>query len=400
MAGGTVDAAGAAPRFLHLALDQQFIQFAAKTFEAAFPGRSLYRITDTGRPLRYLQLSDTVKLAPLRYWFSGELERDLAASDCLVVHYLTPWFAKAVLAAPPSVAVMWGAWGGDYYDLLPTYADRLYRPETARLLAQRRRRGGLRRLGPFAGGLHAGLMDLVFPRSRIRRALGRFDAATMLPAEHRMLAAAHPDFRARLHHLHYSSAEDVLLKGPQEVRGADIMVGNSSSPANNHLEAFALLRRLDLGERRVVAPLGYGDLDYADAIAAAGTKLFGRRFVALREFMPLEDFNRELSACAIVVMNHVRQQAFGTINTAMVQGAKIFLRPENPLLEFYRAMGAQAFDLDEDSADSDAFLRPLDPAQARANRVALLGYCSFENAVAEVKGLAQVVADKRGRSDR
>jgi hypothetical protein len=385
------------PRFLHLALDQQFTLFAAKSFEAAFPGSNQFRIADPGRPLHYLQAAANVRPVPMRYWFCGELKRDLAACDCLVVHYMTPWFAKAVLAAPAQVAVMWGAWGGDYYHLLPDFAHRLYLPETARLVATLRRRR-FWRLGRLGERLRAALVELAVPRFWVRRALGRVDAATMLPGEHRMLAAAEPAFRARYHLMHYYSAEEVLLQGARETRGQDILLGNSAAPTNNHLEAFAFLRRLDLGERRIVAPLGYGDLDYAEEIALAGARIFGRRFVALRDFMSLADFNRELSACAIVLMNHVRQQAFGTINTAMVQGAKIFLRPENPLLEFYRGMGVRVFELDERATDSAAFLRPLAPEQARANRVALLEFSDFKNAVAAVRGLAKVVADKRGGS--
>jgi hypothetical protein len=384
----------APPKVLHYGLDEKFMPFVRKVYEAAFPGRNRFRVMLSARvtPRFFHPAGPRERISP-RYWFSADLKHDLDWCDCVVVHFMTPWFAKAIRVAPPGALVVWGAWGGDFYHLIPAYAGSLYLCDTGRLVAQL---SGWRVPGPGrAFELAVDWLLRAFLPVWERDVIDRIDAVTMLPAEHRMLADAVPGFRARHVQLHYYSVEDVFARGPAAIQGSDILVGNSATPTNNHLEAFALLRGIDLGDRRIVVPLGYGMADYAEAVCAAGARSFGARFVPLRGFLPLEEFNRAIAGCSTVIMNHVRQQAFGTINTALFKGAKVFLRPENPLLAFYRGLGARLFGLPHGNPDRDELLAPLSEAERQANRQALLAFASFERAVASVRGLAQLAAEKR-----
>lgn len=383
------------PKVLHLAPDDKFMPFVRRVYEAAFPGHNRFRIMAPGSNKgQFVEVAEDLKLVGWSYWFSAALREDLEWCDLLIVHFMTPWFARAVAAAPPQVTVVWGAWGGDFYHLIAR-PDAMYLPETSRLLAAlpfRRKRHPER---IFSRAIEALARALLLPRWE-RDVLDRIDAATMLPSEHRMLAAAQPRFRARHYQLHYYSAEELQTAGPPEMRGRDILLGNSATPTNNHLDAFSLLRRLDLDGRNVVVPLSYGDKQYGEEICRAGNRLFGKRFVPLRKFMPLDEFNHVVSTCSTVLMNHVRQQAFGTVNTALLSGAKAFLRPENPLRAFYRDLGAFVCELAQDKVNSETFFQPLSEAQRRANRQAILDFCSYEQAVRSARGLAGLVAEKRG----
>ena len=381
------------PNILHLAPDDKFLPFVQKVFEAAFPASNRYRIESLlGRAPRFVTCSQSLEIATPRYWLSRRLDRDLQWCDCLVVHYMSPWFARAIAAAPPSVAVVWGAWGGDFYHLLRGYADALYLPETRRLMSNLARplAGKLRELAERL--LHATYAALL-PRWDLELA-ARIDAVSMLPMEQQLLSASVKGFRARRLQLYYASVEDTLSKGPDRVTGRDILVGNSATPANNHADAFAQLARIDLGNRRIVVPLSYGDEDYAREVCRIGGRMFGSRFTPLRQFMPIGEFNTAIADCATVLMNHVRQQAFGTINAALYMGARVFLRPENPLVPFFRDLGVRLSEMPSAERTNQELVRPLDGADAMHNRQVLRSFFSFQTAVAATRKLADLVAEK------
>ncbi|MDZ7680670.1 MAG: hypothetical protein U5J63_02895 [Fodinibius sp.] len=64
----------------------------------------------------------------------------------------------------------------------------------------------------------------------------------------------------------YYPIEYVIKNDELRASGSNILLGNSSSATNNHLEAFELLQNLELRDRKVVTPLSYGCHKYAKAI--------------------------------------------------------------------------------------------------------------------------------------
>ena len=55
-----------------------------------------------------------------------------------------------------------------------------------------------------------------------------------------------------------------MVKGVDGVslKGRNILLGNSASDTNNHLDAFEALRKLDLDGRKIITPLSYGNANY------------------------------------------------------------------------------------------------------------------------------------------
>ena len=385
------------PRILHLVLDEKFIPFTQKLFEAAFPGRNQFRVYGVhprGTP-RFVRQDQNVKLVSRCYWFSTAMVEDLRHCDCLVVHYMTPWFARAVEAAPSSVTVVWVGWGGDFYHLLPDFANAMYLPGTRQILSHLSRfsvANPMQLLRTFVKWLGY----RIFFNGWEQRMVGRVDVVSMLANEHRLLAASVQGIRARFFHFNwYYSAEDILMKGPQAMRGPDILVGNSASPTNNHVEAFSLLKNFDLTGRKIVVPLSYGDDAYAEEVCRLGARHFGERFLPLRRFLPIDEYNEMISTCGTVIMNHVRQQGFGNICTAMFKGARVFLRPENYLLPFLRDKGGILFDLPAGPIGEQAFFAPLSEEEACQNQAALMSFLSFERVVENARRLVDLVEENR-----
>jgi hypothetical protein len=216
--------------------------------------------------------------------------------------------------------------------------------------------------------------------------LRRIDVVSINRIDYDRLTSQLREFRAAHHPLHYYSAEDVFDKGPA-LRGNDILVGNSAASENNHLEVFALLKELNLDDRRIVVPLSYGDEPYAAEICRIGTQMFGQRFVPLRQFMPLEEYYAAISTCKVVVMNHIRQQALGNISAAVFKGAKVLLRPENPIFLQFREMGVNVFAIPVSETHTEELLEPLTDEQVRRNQEIMTSYFGFDNLVNQTRGL-------------
>lgn len=375
-------------KILHLTPDEKFVGFTQRIYEAAFPGANRYLVHRKSKDQNtFVQPAPNVRHVAKPFWFSADLQREVAACDCLIVHFMNPWFAKAVLVAPKNVLVVWSGWGGDYYDYMGDYKEAMLLPKTQALTQAQSPRSVAWLKSRSKHLLAEGSKRLIFG-DWTKEALPRIDVVSVYPSEYPLLQKSLPHFRARLHQLYYFSVEDVFLKGPPTMDGPDILLGNSAIATNNHLDAFDMLAQLDLGDRRIIAPLSYGDAYYAEAVAQAGKKCFGARFTPLRDYMPIDEYNKVISACGVVWMNHVRQQAVGNVSTAIYKGAKVYLRPENLVNPFYREMGVTLFDVPKADLDTQNFFIPLTAAQKATNKAALDAFWTFDSLVAKTARLA------------
>lgn len=381
-------------RVLHFAGDEKVIPLIQDLFEEALPGQNEFRVHAEGGPLRYVEPGPGVKQVGREYFSSGMALDDLRHCDCLVIHGLTPYFAPALRQLPEAVLVLWAGWGFDYYDLLEPRIGPLVLPQTRRLHRGSRTLERLRYLAradaPFAkiwGTLRRSLQPP--PSHPVREFAHRFDLFSVTPGEVTLVRDALPQLRAGYHMLVYATTEDTLAIGP-DMAGPDVLVGNSATPTNNHAEVFDALERLDLTGRRIIVPLNYGSDTYAEAVCRAGRHRFGDAFVPLRTFMPLAEYHDVQRTCGTVIMNHRRQQAVGTLSAALYKGARVFLRPESPVYDFYSRMGITLGSVADLEAGRGDVLAPL-PETLRARNRELIGtFLSRAKAIDDIRRLQQL----------
>jgi hypothetical protein len=378
---------------VHLTRDEKFLPLARSLFEEAFPGQNRYLVVAPKRGARRWlpPAPDIVQRSSLRFrtgWIAG----DVATADCVVVHGMSTMFAQALRHVRPQCLVVWIGWGFDYMRLLSPHLGPLLLPGTARLVQ------GI-------GGAHGGAAKATWA-ARLRawlRPLGaalappkppalvsiapRIDVFSANPADARLLLEVLPALQARLHVIASFTVEDVFAAGPPAMSGPDVLLGNSATPANNHVEALELLRdRLPVGGRLLV-PLSYGRARYAQAVVEAGRRVLGERFDALTDWMPIEAYNTRIARCGFVVMNHRRQQAVGNICAALYKGASVYLRRENPLFGFFTGLGISLQAIESLESNPGAPLVALSPEQRRRNREAIEARFGRANVVAAIRAL-------------
>jgi hypothetical protein len=387
-------------RTLHLAPDDKFIPQVRDAFEAANPCENRFRVqVPRGEQPKFIKPAPNTKIVYSAYFSSPELREDLAWCDVLICHAMDVHRASAVLAAPPDITVVWAAWGFEFYSHLPSYRGRLVLPKTAALVPNPFL-GWIGRgfpLGEFKAALKVRVARLLQDHNWHRKIAPRIDYFCWWSRrEYDEVASIFPGFRAEyLPDLSYYSVEAVFRKGPVRMDGPNILVGNSAAHTNNHAEAFEFLAALPLEGRKLIVPLSYGDTVYANAVCDLGSRLFGDKFVALRDFMPLERYNEVISSCGTIVFAHSRAHALGNFSSGLYKGAKVFLPRHNPLYDYYAVPGAHIFPLPDTGQVPKDFFNPLSQEQLDKNRRVVESIWLFENCVASTRAMLDRIAAGR-----
>jgi hypothetical protein len=384
-------------KIVHLSNDEKFVPLAQSLFEEAFPGRNRYLLARVRHgAMRYVTPAPEVSYHRSFYFRMPWIARDLAAADCVVVHLMSSRFAPALRHVRPDCLVVWLAGGGDYMDLLEPALGSLMLPRTAELL--RTVEGAARpdaldslgvRLRAWRGARPPSTWRALSKPPAVVSVAQRIDVFSANPADAALLRDALPSLRARLHVIPSFTVEDVFAAGAQAMAGPDVLLGNSATPTNNHLEALELLRGRVPPGGQVVAPLSYGKapVGYASAVAEAGRALLGERFEPLTDWMPIAAYNARIAGCGFVFMNHRRQQAVGNISAAFYRGASVYMRRENPLFGFFADLGLTLQAIETLEADAAAPLVALSAQQQLRNRVAIEARYGRERVVAAIRAL-------------
>ncbi len=307
-------------------------------------------------------------------------------------------FVDAFELIPETALVVWSAWGFEYFHLLEERYGSVVLDRTQRLcrsmLWRKRMRNavtpsGLRDLLGNLGRRVRGTSEDPYGLPTVAK---RIDVVSINASDLPRIKAVLPAMRAVNHLLPYYTTEDTLENGPPNMCGPDILLGNSATATNNHLEAFEELRKLDLKGRRIVTPLSYGDMEYADHVCRLGAKRLGSSFAPLRDFLSLTEFNKEIAECGTVVMNHVRQQAMGTISAALYKKAQVYLRPESLLFDYFRGLGIRVHSVSE--LGKQVWDGRGEAAGDENSR--LIGdFWSRERAVSQIRLLSQIHEERR-----
>ena len=359
-------------KITHLAQDEKVLPLARSLFEEAFPGANRYVVCQRpGRPPAFLKPDAQVRYRHALCFRLPWLMPELWDADIVVVHAMTKHHARALRGVRKSTLVFWIGYGFDYYALLARHIGGYWFPRTEALLAQINPRGGYE--SPS--------------KMRIAKVAARIHAFSVNPSETAMLRAALPQLQATFHPLPSFTVEDTFAQGDADMDGPDVLLGQSASPHNNHLDAFELLRDSLPATSRLIVPLSYGNKRYADHVEQVGRDMFGDRFVPMRGWLPISDYQRQIAGCGFVVMNHRRQQAVGNISSALYRGVKVMLQRCNPLVGFFTELGAVVFLVDDLATDPALAWRPLTEAQRQANRSAMVQRYGRAQVVARIRAL-------------
>lgn len=141
-----------------------------------------------------------------------------------------------------------------------------------------------------------------------------------------------PDDFYTINHLDYKT----ISEKQNEHHKKRILVGNSATIENNHLEIFDLLKNKIDQSYEVLVPLSYGDKEYQKEIIEKGRGMLKDSFVPILDFMDRERYIGLLSTCDVAIFNNNRQQATGNIILLANLGKKLYLRDDTSMWSFFK----------------------------------------------------------------
>lgn len=384
---------------LHLVNDEKFIDMALRVFEEVYPGQNECIVLSETNELKYIK-STQCKIVDINTTNIKEFAITLKKYDAVILHSLDFYKLEVLRYLPKNVVTVWLGFGYDYYDLIAKDNTDLFDVKTKELyLLQHSKIDSNQSL------IRNDKYILIRMLKKIKRLILGIKIkkdlvnkitffAPVLNEEYKMVQnALQYDFKPRFLDWNYGTLEDDLIRGFENVslNSNNILLGNSASYANNHLDAFDVLTKLDIKDRQIITPLSYGDSIYRDKIISEGNKLFGKDFMPLIDFMPIDEYISLISSCSVVIMNHIRQQALGNIITMMYLGTTIFLKKENPVYKFFKGKDATIFSIEELEKNHDLINYRLTKNEIEKNRVILRQNWSREVAQQKTKKLIDLV---------
>lgn len=125
-----------------------------------------------------------------------------------------------------------------------------------------------------------------------------------------------------------------------------IQIGNSATPTNQHAQIIHMLSRFKRENIKIICPLSYGDMQYAEQVIKLGLETFGEKFVPIREYMSIETYYSLLSSIHVAIFNNNRQQAMANISAALGLGCRVYIRKDTPMWKTYNNRGYFISDID------------------------------------------------------
>jgi len=375
------------PKILHLASDAQFIDAANYLYENAFPNSNTfiiilpkfknYKIKYVSKKENYIFYHNNKKT--LKYVL------ELIDKHDLIVFHGYDYFKARLINKNPSKNFIWTLWGGEVYNTHEIFKRKLLGHKTKKL-----KRGGY--IKSFFRPLYH-LLKNNYKNNYIIKSLKKVDYLSILHKEDYNLFIDKGIIKKTTKYLKFTYypiefifKDNINLK----VNNNNILLGNSGVPTNNHIESIDILKNINLGNREVITPLNYGYKSYIEIIIKYGEEKLSNNFHYLKDFMPLQEYNKTIQSCGIVIMNHYRQQAVGNILASLWMGAKVFLDKRNTFYHYLKRIGCYVYLIDDLINDN---LENLNNTQIEHNKSILLKEIGTETIVNTLKNDIKKIAE-------
>jgi hypothetical protein len=356
---------------IHIATDEKFIDAALNIYTKAFPGMNLFLILqrESDENILYLNQKDKYVFVKTNNDFVDIVEDYCKEAKIIVFHGMN--HSQAILAnklSKYSKKYVWSVFGAEVYNNNLIFKNEAVGSKTYNTFIY-----SFKKLFKdiFRSVYYKLVKGKENPNKTVKKSFMKMDYVSILYEEELKNYFKLGIVNSNIEHIKftYYPLDLVINKNIGFVDGTNILLGNSASYTNNHLEAFDFIQKCNLRKFNILSPLSYGNKKYADEIIELGKRKFGDRFYPLTEYMPLIEYQNILKSCGIVIMNHYRQQAVGNVMNAVFFGAKVFLSERNTLFHYLKRIGCYVYSIENDFAtDNNEIFSLLTSEQMIHNR--------------------------------
>ena len=390
---------------LHLIQDNIFVDTVIELFEIVAPNKNIYLLSDdmNGNEISHIKKNNFIKYAHFdtKVFWSFFDKRKIKA---VIIHGMTEQAIKAIHKYSKDIHFHWMCMG---YDLYGTYAElnsTLFQPETEKALREYAL-NNISKLTSFKKLVKEIIFKVcginVGSTRALQSAMNKIKSCSMVIDEDFNLFKSITGTKAKHVSFTYGYLENLVpMHMAPHNNGQHILLGNSSSWTNNHLDAFQILRGLSLNEMgiKVYTPLSYGDELYGKLIIKKGKEILRDSFIPITNFLPINEYTEILKKCSVAIMNHNRQQAGGNIVILIWLGMRLYLQESNPVCHFLKRIGVTFFELNGSLTLTEPLvLKPLSDTEIIANRKALINHYGKDIVLQRTKYLYEYLVNVSSR---
>ncbi|HZF99931.1 MAG TPA: TDP-N-acetylfucosamine:lipid II N-acetylfucosaminyltransferase [Chitinophagales bacterium] len=299
----------------------------------------------------------------------------------LFVHWLSYEAGEAVIAAPKHVKVGAFFWGNDFAEPTTYFCERVFEPLN---LAHYRNSSNSRSIKWRNNPRWRYITNPAWVLKTLRQKLaGAHGTAALFEAKKTAIARLDYFLHFNSHDLDWVNIQTptkaayvpfFYAAGYEEAAGVEatlttrpsVVIGNSASMTNNHLDTLTGLLR-NANDCELVIPLSYGDARYGAHVTQAGKQLFGESCRPLTTYLSRDDYFKTIGGATSALFNIRRTQAVGNINAMFAMGKNVFINRHCPLYKYYVENGFLIYDI-EDAYSGDALVTPLNTHDAVKNK--------------------------------
>jgi hypothetical protein len=266
-----------------------------------------------------------------------EAKRIAENYDWVIFHSAPFKLARTIKKISKNSRTIVQFWGGDYSAVL-TPQSKLYLPRTKQEFWREWKKENLsisfiRYRWYLAKG--------AFRRSRYLDALSLCHHLCFLAGESELKGLpSHLKAKCATWHVNYSSGNEMDWSVPfsSDYDSSNILVGNSATLTNNHVDIIELLSKMPNNLNQIFLPLSYGITEVQKRVNTIAAKKLGERARPLINFMPRKDYYELLDSVGFVIMGHLRQQALGNLQWAFFTKRTVYLWQDSVLFEHFSKM--------------------------------------------------------------
>lgn len=366
---------------LHLLSDDKFADYAIKQFLETDTKSEFILVVPTNEyKLQRIVAIEKIKIVKYKSEEYNKLLKSLHNFIAIVSHGLfEKWQEEIILASSKETKIAWVFWGGDIYGR-PEYIKSFLSVKSKVLFFVKQLKSSVKKkeLNPqiyFAN---------INTFKRINYCL------TDVPNDFNFVKSNINSYMKALWYNYYSIEQTIGDLKDKVINGNNILIGNSSTLENNHLDAFSKLKQFDLSNRNVIVPLSYGQIWLRRFLLKQGNRVFKDSFYPLVDFLSLDEYNKKILSCSVVIMPHYRPQAMGNLLTAFWLGSKVYMSKKSMLYDYFKRLSVHVFSIEDDLVKSNMdALEPLSLDLHKHNQNILIQEYGKENMKIRINKLVE-----------
>ncbi len=373
-------------KILHIILDDKFFDEVYDTFEKDYRilNEALLIVPNKDYVIQRIKSKERVRII----WNKDLIKQLIIGNNYNIIffHSLPPsqWWLFDYI--PKDRIVIWWAFGFDIYygsrGLKPLLELNLYKDKTKMLIKKNYA------INSWLHSVHNLCLRLLFnnrkKQMKVIRRINYF--IPVLPLEFQLMKEAHSE----LFHAQEFYFKNVPIKGnyTQKDPHGGIIIGNSATYSNNHLDIWDMIGNIGIVNRRLVIPLSYGIRRYTSKINKIMTSQYNE-VVILDKMIPIDEYQKILNSCSYAIYGVIRQQAIWNIYFCLLNGIKVFLYKESIVYRSLKDLGYAVYTIE--NINQNSFLYPLTKKETNINQEIYRKqldreYNIYENTISEIIG--------------